>query len=72
MIFESSIVHQNGEFWVLQNRTQYTVYRDGLTHGTADSSYTKNDDGRSIAIARCNYLAKRAKDSATAPLPSQG
>ncbi|CAB4126527.1 hypothetical protein UFOVP75_1 [uncultured Caudovirales phage] len=62
---ESQIVHQNGEFWVANNNVgkdkQYTVYRDGVTHATADSAYAHNADGLSIAIVRCNYLASLQK-----------
>jgi hypothetical protein len=58
---ESDIKHENGDFWVCDNRTQYTVYRTGLTHSVADSSYAHNENGLSIAIARCDYLATRSK-----------
>lgn len=53
------IAHENGDFWVSSTDGQYTVYRCELTHSVADSSYPKSADGLSIAIARCNYLAKR-------------
>lgn len=56
---ESDIVHQVGRFWVWRGRTQYTVFCDGITHATSDSAYEKTSDGLSIAIARCDYLAKR-------------
>lgn len=55
---ERSIVHENGAFWVRRNPTQYTVYKQGITHSQADSSYPLTPDGLSIAIARCDYLAK--------------
>ena len=57
---EQDIVHENGSYWVLKDREHkaYTVLKSGITHSTADSSYSLNDDGLSIAIARCNYLAK--------------
>ncbi len=57
---ETDIIHENGDYWVLRERTCYTVFKNGVTHSTSDSSYAKNDDGLSIAKARCDYLAKRA------------
>jgi len=56
---ESNIIHENGRFWVCDADGQYTVYRITITHSQADSSYPKTDDGKSLAIARCNYLALR-------------
>jgi hypothetical protein len=56
---ESDIMHEAGSYWVCRERASYTVYRNGMTHSTSDSSYAKSDDGLSLAIARCNYLAKR-------------
>lgn len=57
---ESDIKHERGSYWVGATRSpaSYTVYKNGVTHATPDSSYAKNPDGLSIAIARCNYLAK--------------
>jgi len=60
MIREADIIHENGAFWVLRERDAYTVYRSGVTHSTPDSTYHPTPDGLSIAVARCNYLAKRA------------
>ena len=60
MIKESDIIHENGDFWVLRERDRYTVLRNGLTHSESDSAYEKTDDGLSIAVARCNYLARKA------------
>jgi hypothetical protein len=37
------------------------VLRTGLTHSTSDSAYPRTPGGLSIAIARCNYLAKTRK-----------
>jgi hypothetical protein len=57
---ERDIVHVDGEFWVAKDNragTSYTVYKDGATHATADSSYSDV----SLAIARCDYLALQAK-----------
>lgn len=59
MTRESDIMHEAGAYWVCRDRTSYTVYRVTLTHSVADSAYEKTPDGLSIAIARCNYLAKR-------------
>lgn len=52
---ENQIKHENGNFWVLEERKTFTVFRNGFTHATSDSAY----DDLSLAVARCNYLAKR-------------
>lgn len=61
---ESDIVHESacGRFWVGKDckNKAYVVFRVGATHSVSDSGYALNPDGLSIAIARCNYLAKRA------------
>lgn len=56
---EADIMHENGDYWVGRERKAYTVYKAGVTHSVSDSSYARTPDGLSIAIARCNYLAKR-------------
>lgn len=56
---EKDIKHENGMFWVLDDKTSYDVMCSGITHSTMDSAYHHNEDGLSIAVARCNYLAKR-------------
>lgn len=54
------IKHENGNYWVWDAGEAYQVMANGLTHATADSAYPRTTDGLSIAIVRCNYLAKRA------------
>lgn len=56
---ESDIIFESGRVWVGIARNTYTVYRMGLTHSTPDSSYPLTEDGKSIAIARAEYLAPR-------------
>lgn len=62
---EHDIIHENGRFCVYRNRGKnnvanaYTVYAQGLTHSVPDSSYAPTEDGKSLAIARCDYLAKQ-------------
>lgn len=57
---ESDIKYDGDGFWVAAvDKKQYTVYKTGLTHSTADSSYPFTNDGLSLAIARCKYLAKK-------------
>lgn len=56
---ESDIMYENGEFWVGRTAKAYVVYRNGATHATSDSACHKTADGLSIAVARCDYLAKR-------------
>lgn len=53
---ESGIVFELGDHWVGKCKDSYTVFRNGFTHAVSDSSYCLNDDGLSIAIARCKYL----------------
>jgi hypothetical protein len=56
---EADIMHAAGLFWVCRERNAYTVYRSGLCASGSDSTYAKTPDGLSIAIGRCNWLAKR-------------
>ncbi|EJV1664328.1 TPA: hypothetical protein SMO99_003009 [Proteus mirabilis] len=58
---EKDIVHENGKFWVLRDKGAYSVMKSGVTHSEGDSSYALTEDGLSIAIARCDYLAGRAE-----------
>lgn len=55
---ERQIVHENGDFWVLDSGKSYVVMCAGITHSVSDSAYTHNVDGLSIAAARCDYLAR--------------
>lgn len=61
---EARIKHENGSFWVREDNAAYTVYKNGSVCATADSSYAATDDGLSLAIYRCDYLAKRAAATA--------
>lgn len=57
MLKENQIKHENGKYWVLEVKIGfYQVMISGLTNSTCDSAY--ND--LSLAIYRCDYLAKRA------------
>jgi hypothetical protein len=52
---EQDILHENRDIWVgREARDVFTVYVAGITHSKADSSY----DDLSLAVARCDYLAK--------------
>lgn len=64
MITERDIKHENGDYWVLDTRKAYEVLRNGPTHATVDSAYRRDPDGLSIAVARCDYLAKAAARAA--------
>lgn len=61
---ESDIVHENGMFWVARDRKAYVVFRNGFIYSASDSAYEKTPDGLSIAIARCDYLARCAAQEA--------
>jgi len=56
---EKDIKHEAGSYWVADLGDSYSVMQSGLTHSVSDSHYHRNSDGLSIAVARCNYLAKR-------------
>lgn len=56
---ETDIKHEAGIYWVLSTRDAYTVFKTGLTYSVSDSAYAHTPDGLSIAISRCNYLAKK-------------
>lgn len=58
---ESDIMHEVGRYWVGRDKEEgaYIVFKIGPTHSTSDSAYDLTPDGLSIAIARCNYLAKQ-------------
>lgn len=64
MIRESDIMHENGDFWVLRSRggkqPNYAVMKNVGTRSVADSAYELSADGLSIAIARCDWLARSA------------
>jgi hypothetical protein len=60
---ESDIMHETPQgYWVAREPRAYTVYRPSPsgTHSVSDSSYPRDADSLSIAIARCDYLARRA------------
>lgn len=51
---EKDIAYENGKYWVLKDKNIYHVMVTGLTHSISDSSY----DDLSLAIARCDWLAR--------------
>lgn len=57
---DSDILHENKSFWVLKDKHQggvsYTVMRNIGTHSVSQDDVTYPDV--SLAIARCDYLAK--------------
>lgn len=56
---EEQIAYERGDLWIAKFPEAYTVYRNGLTHATADSSYPRGAAGFSLAKARVNYLATK-------------
>lgn len=50
------IIFESGDYWVGDTGNDYTVFKTGVTYSTSDSSYPRDKDGLSIAIARCEYL----------------
>lgn len=55
MFKEKDIMHENGKYWVLNDKGAYYVMISGFTHAKVDSAYAS----LSLAIARCNYMASR-------------
>jgi hypothetical protein len=55
MFKEKDIMHENGKYWVLNDKGVYYVMISGFTHAKADSAYAS----LYLAIARCDYLASR-------------
>jgi hypothetical protein len=58
---EADIAYENGRHWVFKDkrRNLYVVFTAGITHSESDSAYALDEDGLSIAKARCDYLARR-------------
>lgn len=60
---ETDILHEAGRFWVLKDsykgQPSFTVMENGLTHSQSVDDVTYPDV--SLAIVRCNYLAKVRK-----------
>ena len=44
--------------WVLDTGKAYAVMIAGVTHSTSESAYERTPGGLSLAIARCDYLAR--------------
>jgi hypothetical protein len=67
---ESDILHEAGPYWVCRDGAGFTVYRNGMTHSKADSSYVHID----LAMVRADYLAARDRglDSAQATQEAMG
>lgn len=57
---ERDVIHEAGPFWVgrTRNPASFTVYKVRGVASYPDSSYRMDADGKSIAIARCEYLAR--------------
>lgn len=57
------IMYENGKYWVCRDKKQkmYIVFKTTITHSVSDSAYSLDENGLSLAIARCNYLADRKK-----------
>lgn len=59
MLTEANIAHDRGSHWVCRDTDGYSVMVSGATHSRTDSTYALTPDGLSVAVARCNYLARR-------------
>lgn len=56
---ETRIPFEQGNYFVLNTGKEYQVCKNVSTHSIVDSSYAHTEDGKSIAIVRCKYLAKK-------------
>lgn len=56
---ETRIPFEQGSYFVLNDGKSYSVCKNVLTHSIVDSAYAHTEDGKSIAICRCKYLAKK-------------
>lgn len=59
---EADIVHETKTHWVLRNgrtkRKSYEVLKLGPQVSTVVQAFEFTDDGKSLAIAYCNYLSR--------------
>jgi len=53
------ILHTRGAYCVAQEASAYVIYRLGAAGRERDSAFAVTPSGRSIAVARCDYLAAR-------------
>jgi hypothetical protein len=51
------IIHENGKFWVLEAKGVFYVMVASVAGSNSESAYGSPD----LAIARCDYLARRAE-----------
>lgn len=58
---EARYVHENGLYFVFRGDRGYEVHvNNGGGSQIMHEMYPPDEDGKSIAIARCNYLARTA------------
>lgn len=51
------VLHAAAGFYVSKTAQGFTVWPPGVTHSRSDSAY----EDKSVAVARCDYLAKTTK-----------
>lgn len=56
---ESDIMHEVGRYWVCRDKAAYTVCRNLVSCAETVQSFSRDDDGLSLAIAYSDYLAGR-------------
>lgn len=56
---ETRIPFEQGNYFVLNTGKEYSVCKNVLSVSVVDSSYAYTEDGKTIAICRCKYLAKK-------------
>lgn len=61
-VTEADIIHETPTHWVLRNRSKrksYDVLKLGPQVSTTVQSFAFDEDGKSLAIAYCDYLSLR-------------
>jgi len=53
------VLHENNGYWVMKSSDGYHVMQPESCYSVTESVYSLDDDGLSIAIARCNYLGNK-------------
>ena len=66
MTRESDMIYENAGHYVMRQNRALIVFRPAFsgTHAYSDCAFADTADGMSCAVARVNYLAKRAKAGA--------
>lgn len=56
---KDQVLHENGKYWVRDELYGYVVYENGITHAVSVQAFPLNEDGLSLAMAYCDYIADK-------------